>query len=483
MLLFSQPSRTTRRSSLVAVMVTALAACAAVGPDYVEPELAVPDAWHLRIVDQISQGPEAPLQTWWTVFDDPVLNQLIERARGGNLDLQTAASRVRAARANLAITSGARLPVVDGIGQASRNKQSDDGWLQQVAPDGGFDPQNLYELGLDASWEIDLFGRIRRSIESATAQYESTIETERDVLVTLLAEVALTYIEVREFQSRINYATGNIAVQKEALALADERYSTGLSSRLDVVQAQATLGMTEAALPDLETAREQALYRLAVLLGQEAGSLRGEFASTASAPAIPRPAGRIALGLPLDVVRQRPDIRAAERRLAAQNAQIGVATAALYPDFSLSGSIGLQTRSLDDLFSGDSKMWGISLPVNWNLYDGGRVRSNIELQQELTEQRLLEYRQAVLKALEEVQSALVAYNNEHDKLAALRTATEATREGVRLALKQYDTGLTDYNNVMTMQRDLFRLQEQLAASEAQVDYQLIALYKAVGGGW
>lgn len=457
-----------------------LAGCAAVGPDYVEPELAVPDAWHMRIVQQLQQGPEAPLQSWWTVFDDPVLDELIDRARSGNLNLQTAASRVRAARANLAITSGARLPTLEGVGQTSRTKQSDDGWLAQVAPDGGFDAQNLYEVGLDASWEIDLFGRIRRSIESAQAQYESTIETERDVLVTLFAEVALTYIEVREFQNRIAYASQNIAVQKEALGLAEERFDTGLSSQLDVVQASATLAMTEAALPDLETAKNQALYRLAVLLGEEAGNLQGEFAATA---AIPGPVGRISLGLPVDVVRQRPDVRGAERRLAAQTAQIGVATAALYPDFTLSGFIGLQSRSVDDLFSGDSKMWGMSLPFNWSLFDGGRVRSNIDLQQALTEQRLLEYRQTVLEALAEVESALVAYNNEHQRLAALRRATAATAEGVRLALVQYDTGLTDYNNVMTMQRDLFQLQEQLAASEAQLDFELIALYKAVGGGW
>lgn len=468
------------RSPLVALGLLVITGCAAVGPDYVEPELKVPDAWHMRIVDQVSQGPDATLQSWWTVFDDPVLNEMIDRARSGNLDLQTAVSRVKAARASLAITSGARLPTVDGTGQASRTKQSDDGWLAQVAPNDGFDAQNLYEVGLDASWEIDLFGRVRRSIESSQAQYESTIEAERDVLVTLFAEVALTYIEVREFQSRIAYAADNIAVQKQALGLARERYQTGLSSQLDVVQAQATLGMTEAAAPDLETAKHQALFRLAVLLGEDPGSLQEEFETSAG---IPKPVGRITLGLPMDVVRQRPDIRAAERRLAAQNAQVGVATAALYPDFSLSGFIGLQTRSTDDLFSGNSKMWGVSLPVNWNLFDGGRVRGNIELQEELTEQRLLEYRQSVLKALEEVQSALVAYNNEHEKLAALRRATEATINGVRLALMQYDTGLSDYTNVMTMQRDLFQLQEQLAASEAQLDFQLISLYKAVGGGW
>jgi NodT family efflux transporter outer membrane factor (OMF) lipoprotein len=468
------------RHWLFAAVTLVVSGCAAVGPDYVEPELAVPDAWHMRIVDQVNQGPQAALQSWWTVFNDPALNELIERARSGNLDLQTASSRVSAARTSLAITSGERMPAVDGVGQASRTRQSDDGWLAQVAPNGGFEAQNLYELGLDASWEIDLFGRIRRSIESSTAQYESTLETERDVMVTLFAEVALTYIEVREFQARLRYATDNIAVQKQALGLARERFDTGLSSQLDVVQAQATLGMTEAALPTLETAKHQALYRLAVLLGVEAGSLDEDLATVT---AIPGPVGSIVIGLPADVVRQRPDVRAAERRLAAQTAQIGVATAALYPDFTLSGFIGLQSRSSDDLFSSDSDFWGVSLPVSWNLYDGGRVRSNIELQKELAEQRLLEYRKSVLEALAEVKSALVAYNNEHERLAALRRATAATREGVRLAMVQYDTGLTDYNNVMTMQRDLFQLQEQLAASEAQLDFELIAIYKAVGGGW
>ena len=476
----SRLEKVTRRNGLLALGLLVFTGCAAVGPDYVEPELAVPDAWHMRIVDQVNMGPDATLQAWWTVFDDPVLNQLIDRARSGNLDLQTAAARVRAARSSLAITRGERLPELDGAGQASRTRQSDDGWLAQVAPDDGFDAQNLYELGLDASWEIDLFGRIRRSIESSEAQYQSTVETERDVMVTLFAEVARTYIQVRELQARLAYAQGNIKVQKQALGLAQERYATGLSSQLDVVQAQATLGMTEAALPDLATAKDQALYRLAVLLGVEAGSLQNEF--LAAAP-IPQPVGRIALGLPVDVLRQRPDVRAAERRLAAQTAQIGVATAALYPDFTLSGFIGLQSRSVNDLFNNNSDMWGLSLPISWNLYDGGRVRSNIELQKDLTEQRLLDYRQAVLKALSEVQSALVAYNNEHQRLAALRRATEATREGVRLALVQYDTGLTDYNNVMTMQRDLFQLEEELAASEAQLDFELIALYKAVGGGW
>lgn len=473
-------SRCTLRKSVATLVLLALAGCAAVGPDYVEPEPEVPDVWHQRIVDQVAHGPQATLQTWWTVFDDPVLNQLIDRSRAGNLDLQTAASRVRAARARLAITSGARLPSVNAGAQGSRTQQSDDGELKQLAPANGFDPQNLYGLGLDASWELDLFGRIRRSIESAQAQYQSTVETERDVTVTLFAEVALTYIELREFQNRLAYAALNIGVQQEALELATERFQTGLSSRLDMVQAEATLDTTRAEIPDLETAKNQALYRLAVLLGVEAGSLQNEFSATAD---IPRPGGRITLGLPVDVVRQRPDIRAAERLLAAQTAEIGVATAALYPDFSLSGFIGLQTRSLDDLFSGDSKMWGISLPVNWSIYNGGRVRSNIELQEELAEQRLLTYRQSVLKALAEVESSLQAFNQEQQKLAALQRATQATLEGVRLVLVQYDTGLTNFNYVTTMQRDLFLLQDKVVRSKAQLAFDLIGLYKAVGGGW
>lgn len=465
---------------LVPAVLSTLSACASVGPDYVEPELDVPDVWHTRVVNQVAQGNEATMQTWWAVFNDPALNQLIERARTGNLDLKTAASRVRAARASLAIASGARLPSVDAEGQVSRTKQSDDGWLAQVAPNDGFDAQNLYELGLDASWEIDLFGRIRRSIESAAAQYQGTVETERDVMVVLFAEVAGNYIQVREFQNRLLYAEQNIVVQKAARDLARERYDTGLSSELDVAQAQATLSMTEAVLPKLRTDRDQALHRLAVLLGVEVGDLEKEFAVTAG---IPQPSGRITIGLPIDVVRQRPDLRAAERRLAAQSAQIGVATADLYPQFTLSGSIGLQTRSVDKLFTGDSELWSMSLPFTWNLYDGDRVRSNIALQKELTEQRLLEYRQSVLKALAEVESALVAYDNERQRLTALRAATESTQEGARLALVQYENGLTDYNNVMTMQRDLLQLQELLAASQAQVSLELVAIYKAVGGGW
>jgi multidrug efflux system outer membrane protein len=333
---------------------------------------------------------------------------------------------------------------------------------------------------VDASWEIDLFGRIRRTIEAGEADYQATLETERDVKVTLYAEVALAYVEVREMQNRVVYASKNVVVQKEALTLAEERFQTGLSSKLDVVQARANLDSTHALIPGLITAQGQALNRLAVLLGTEAGTLQGGLAAT---QLIPKSTEIIAAGMPADLLRQRPDIRRAERQLAAQTAAIGVATADLYPSFSLTGFLGLQSRSLSDLLDSNSKLWGLSTPVNWNVFSGGRVRGNIRVQEERAEQALLAYRQTILKALAEVESATLAYNQEQIRLEALQGAVEATSEAVHLVLVQYNTGLTEFINVMLMQGNLLVLQDQLVSSEAQLAVDLIALYKAMGGGW
>jgi multidrug efflux system outer membrane protein len=467
-----------QRASLSLALICS--GCMVVGPDYAEPEISLPDVWHERVAQQVSDGSQARLQTWWTVLEDPKLDELIERARSANLGLQTAASRVRQARDQLAIASGARMPAIDGAGQISKTRQSDDGELEQLAPADGFDSQNLYEFGIDASWEIDLFGRLQRSIESATAQYGASIEAERDVMVTLFAEVALAYTTIREFQNRLGYARNNVSLQQDSLALAEERFRTGLSSKLDVVQARSNLETTRAVIPSLETARTQTLNRLAVLLGSQPGSLQSEFSTSKPIPRIQEP---LQVSVPTDVVRQRPDIRRAERMLAARTAEIGVATAYLYPDLSLSGFFGLQSRSLNDLLNTDSKMWGIATPVRWSIYNGGQVRGNIRVQQELADQALIEYRQAVLDALAEVEGSLIAYNNEGQRLASLRSAVDATREAVQLTLVQYNTGLTDFNNVMGMQRYLFQLEDQLAVSQARVTMELVGLYKALGGGW
>lgn len=466
--------------AILTVILFITTGCTTVGPDYVAPEIAVPDGWHQRIAEQVGKGSEAALQKWWTVFNDPVLDDLIGRASAANLDLKTAASRVREARERLVIAGSRSLPTVDAGGQVSKHKLSDDGVLQQVAPLGGFNSQNLFQLGIDASWEADLFGKTRRIIESAEAQYQATLEAERDVKVTLFAEVALAYVQIREFQNRIDYALRNEVSQQEVLILAEERFKTGVSSKLDMAQALANLSSTRAVIPNLVISKNQMLDRLAVLLGIQAGTLQKEFVSIQPLPNSPE---HILVGVPADLLRQRPDIRMAERQLAARTASIGVATADLYPDFSISGFIGLQSRSLTDLLSSNSKMWGLSIPVKWNLFSGGKIKGNIRVQEERAEQALLAYRQSVLKALEEVEASMISFIQEQLRLGALEVAVEATNQAVTLVLVQYNTGLTEFNNVMMMQSNLLNLQDQLVASQAKLLVDLITLYKAMGGGW
>jgi len=457
-----------------------LQGCAAVGPNYEKPEIQTPDAWTEKVAEEVAKGPDSSLQTWWTVFEDPVLDGLIERCRQENLNLKIAVSRVNESRTVLAITRGEKLPVVDAAASASLMKLSDDGPLQEVAPAGGFDTRGLFQLGVDAVWEIDVFGRVRRTIEAAGAVYEASVEDYRDVMVTLFAEVALAYTEVRGAQQRIVYARDSVEAQRESLALALDRYENGVTSKLDVAQAEANLAATQASIPSLEISLNQALNRLAVLLGQDAGSLHTELAATGP---IPRPREAIGVGVPADVLRQRPDIRRTERLLAAQTAQIGVATAELYPRFGLSGFFGLQSRSLGNLFDSSSVTFGLNAPIQWNIFSGGRVRNNIRVQDEKANQRLLQYENKVLLAIEEVENAIVGFNLNTTRRDFLETATTATAEAVDLVIVQYETGLTDFNNVVTTQRDLFAQQDQLVATEAEVVMNLIALYKALGGGW
>lgn len=321
---------------------------------------------------------------------------------------------------------------------------------------------------------------MRRTIEAAGAQYQASIEDQRDVMVTLFAEVVLNYVKIREFQQRIAVARANSRGQQESLKLAQDKFIAGISSKLDVTQAQYNLANTQATVPPLEIGKNQALNRLAVLLDQAPGSLNRELAEEKPLPA---QQSNLGIGVPADVLRQRPDIRRAERQLAAQTALVGVATAGLYPDFSLSGFIGFQSKKTSDFFNSDSLTWGIGLPVEWTLFDGGRIRSNIEIQDERAEQNLLSYQKAVLTALAEVENAVVAINQDAIQRNLLTQATQAGIEAVRLVLIQYDTGITDFNNVLTTQRDLFLQQEQLVRSEARFVIDYIQLYKALGGGW
>jgi NodT family efflux transporter outer membrane factor (OMF) lipoprotein len=325
-----------------------------------------------------------------------------------------------------------------------------------------------------------VFGRIRRSIESAQASYEASLEDYRDVMVTLFAEVARNYVGVRETQKRIQFAETNASAQRATLRLTRERHDAGATSGLDVVQAESNLRNTEAQIPSLKIQLNAYLNSLALLLGDYPGALDEEL--EAEAP-LPLPPGELTVSIPADLLRQRPDIRSRERALAAQTARIGVATADLYPRFSLSGFFAVSARDVGDLFDGDSVTWGISLPIRWQLFDRGRIRSAIDLEQARTDQALVAYERTVLQAFAEVENSLVAYSLERTRRDSLAAATVATQRAVELVSIQYQEGLADFQNVLDMERSLSSQQDQLAVSEGRILQDLIALYKALGGGW
>jgi len=450
-----------------------------VGPDYVQPEPAMPDVWSERATEGITEG-RADLQIWWQYLNDPVLNSLIERAGEGNLNLQAAASRIRQSRAILGIASGEYLPWVDATGYYSRSRVSENGILAPFFNNTSPDRTSMHSIGVDATWEIDVFGRISRSVESAQASYQASLESYRDVLVILYAEVALNYIELRALQTRIEYAVNNTEVQKNTLKLTKNRQEAGLSPDLDVQQALLNLANTESVVPLLRTQRTLALNRLSVLLGQPPGQLEKELLMSTSIPNIPE---ELIVGLPAELLRQRPDIRRAERNLAARSAQIGVATAGLYPFFSLSGTFALEARDIEDVGDWDSRTWGFGPAFRWNIFDGNRIRSSIQLEEARMEEAMIQYEQTILLALEEVEDAMVAFQEEKTRLEALERSVAAAQKSVELVRELYTNGLTDFQNVLDMERALTRQQDSMAESRGLVFQNLIRLYKALGGGW
>lgn len=471
--------RRPHREGLALLVILVLAGCArpfTVGPDYVPPELFIPDAWQQELTRGLAEG-KADLQTWWTTLEDPVLDHLIRRARAGNLSLKEAAARVREARATLGIATGQWFPEVDGRGAYERNRLSE-GVVSQVPPSRKR-TDSSYSLGFDATWEIDLWGRISRSVESARADLTASVEDYRDALVVLLAEVASNYVDVRSLQLRIQYAAANADLQRAAVKLTRDRLDAGLVPELDVRQAESNLASTESRIPSLRIVLAAAINRLGVLIGEPPGALHDLLRDPAPTP---RPPENILVALPADLLRQRPDVRRAERQLAAQTARIGVAAGELYPRFSLTGTFALEATRVD-LFDSGNRAWGFGPSMRWNLFDGGRVRSAIRVEDERTEQALFRYEQAVLSALEDAENAMVSYVEASDRRDALGRAVGATRKSAELVETLYKTGLTDFQNVLDTQRSLAQREDELAESEGTVTLSLIRIYKALGGGW
>jgi NodT family efflux transporter outer membrane factor (OMF) lipoprotein len=411
------------------------------------------------------------LAAWWTTLNDSQLSGLIERAVAGNLDLKQARARVREARARRGIAAADLFPTLDASGSAS--------WNRVIGERGADTTTDLYQAGLDAGWELDIFGGVRRSVEAAEGDLEATEENLRDVLVSLLAEVALNYLDVRIYQDRIAVAEDNLQSQSETCQLTEWRYEGGLSDQLAVQQARYNMENTRSQIPVLRTGLDAAMNRVAVLLGGQPGSVHAELKQPKP---IPVPPLDVAVGVPADLLRRRPDVRQAERELAAQTARIGVATADLYPKFALNGSIGLESLSINNVSTGTLSLVG-GPGITWAIFKGGAILQNIELQSALQEQALIQYEAVILNALEEVENALVAYVEVQKRKLSLTEAARAAQLAAKLAEHKFEAGLTDFTNVLDAQRSLLSFQEQLALSNGNVTGNLVRLYKALGGGW
>ncbi len=467
-----------RCGPLVGVLLVAVLGCT-VGPDYEPPEFEqeIPDAWKSAAAEEIGEV-GSPLETWWTTLNDPKLLELIHEARLENLSLQTAAARVEEARARLGIATGRYYP--DAVLDAAYSRQDLSENSSFVVPPGGFEPFDLYNIGVGFNWEIDVFGRLRRGADSARAGLEASIEDYRDVMVVLMADVAANYIEVRTLQERIKYGEANVEAQAGSLQLTQDRFDAGLSPLTDVTQAEYNLANSQAAIPALEARLQAVINRLAVLLGKPPGAvddlLTGE-------SAIPDPDEGVTLGIPADLLRRRPDIRTAERQLASQTALIGVAKADLYPTFSLTGILALESLDSGDFFDSGSTTWSLVPGLRWNIFSAGKIRNNIRVQEAITQQLLLSYEQSVLFALDEVESTMVAYEREKERRDRLYEAVDASSRTVELVRTQYMSGLTGFLNLLDAQRTLATQQDSWADSEGQVVQNLIALNRALGGGW
>ncbi len=470
--------RRSAKQPLAILLASALAlqACAVVGPDYQAPDTRMPDIWHQTLTQGLTPG-QADIRTWWRSLNDPVLVDLIERASAGNLDTKQAVARIQAARSAVGFARGSQLPSVDSPGTIEFGRVS-----EGTAPSlsGRDRTDTLYSVGLDSTWELDLWGRVARSVEAADADLQASVEDYRDVLVSLYASIASTYINIRTLQARIESAEGNIATQSKTLRLVQDRRRAGLASDLEVAQAKLNLATTEASVPLFQRELAGQIHTLGVLLGE---TPRAIYPVVNQPKPIPQPPSRITLAMPRDLLRQRPDIRSAERQLAAQTARIGVVTADLYPRFSLFGFFAFESFSPGTVFNGGSLGYGLGPSVSWNIFDGGRVRAQIDVEDAVAQQTLALYEQTVLVAMREVEDNIANFVQERQRRDALARSVTAARDAVRLVETLYVTGLTDFQNVQDQQRNLFVQEDLFEESDGLVTFFLVQVYRALGGGW
>jgi NodT family efflux transporter outer membrane factor (OMF) lipoprotein len=451
------------------LLLGSLAGCA-MGPDYQAPQPAAPERWQAEVAGLAPAEAEA-LQAWWKSFGDATLERLMEQALADNLDLKIALARVAQARAERRANRAELFPQVSVAAGAQRNEN----------PFPGFAPGlkfNLFELGFDALWEIDLFGRLRRRSEAAGAELDAAQEQHAQARITLAADLARGYIEYRSLQNQLRITQANGEAQRHTLKLTERLFQEGVGTRYDVVRARAQCAGTEAQIPALEGALAASLRQLEMLLGQPPGALATELQAPGAVPVASRPA---MLASPAQVLRRRPDIRSAERQLAAATAMQGAAIAELFPKLSLSAFFGLRNTDIDTLFKSAAFSYGTAANLLQPLLNFGRIRAGIDLAEAKQQEAYLAYEKAVLEALQETETALSRYLKEEIRRQTLAGSVADLRESVRLAQLRYSEGASSFLEVLDAQRALYQADIELARSAAQVSTQLVAVYKALGG--
>jgi NodT family efflux transporter outer membrane factor (OMF) lipoprotein len=450
------------------LIFTLLQGCINLGPDYVRPDAEIQPDWIDIEGSQVSKDPLVDPRWWQEAFHDAVLDRLVETALQENLTLRSAGLRVLQSQQQLAIAIGNQFPQQQQVtGQATRQKST--GVIF-----------NNYNLGFNLGWELDFWGRFRRLVESSSASLDASVASYDAALVSLVSQVSQNYILIRTFEERLAAARFNIKLQEESFRIAKAKFDAGEVSDLDVRQAETLLNNTRASVPELETSLQQLKNSLAILLGKPPHDMNSLLAESSGIPDAPP---TIALGMPQDLLRRRPDVRLAERQLAAQSAQIGFAVTDLYPHLSIGGTIGSSALKTRDLFESDTEFWSLFGAFEWDVLNYGRLRSNVRLQDALFQQLLVDYRNQVLQAQGETENAIVAFLKSNQQLTWYRAASEASRRAVDVAVIQYQQGEIDFNTLITTLASNVNQDDLLAATRGSVATNLVQVYRALGGGW
>ena len=443
------------------------------GPDYETPASTVDDAW-LEAEDKNITTTKDEAIEWWKTFNDPLLDSLIEEAYQENLTLRMAAVMVMRAAAQRGIAFGEIFPQTQNLnGDYDRTKSS-----ENPTPPSRY--QTRWNVGFDTTWELDFWGKFRRGIESADAELEASLATYDNVMVILISEVAATYTQIRTLQVQSKIAKDNVRIQEESLALAESRFKNGATSELDVAQASSALNQTRASVPALDIQLRQAMYQLSLLFSEPPTDLLHRLGDPG---VIPSSSQKVAIGIPADLLRRRPDIRVAERQAGALSALVGVAATQLYPAFFLSGSLGYQSDRSNNLFDVNSWTGSIMPGFSWPILNYGRLKNNVRVQDAEFQEAILNYQNTVLVAAYEVESGLVAFLGTQKEVAYLEKSQKAAKRSLKLSMIRYKEGSSTFTRVLNSQTQLRQVQQSLAKAKGQVTLNLIATYKALGGGW